>query len=193
MRTGVCKRKTNETDVNVTLQLDEQTPSQISTGIGFFDHMLELFAFRASLSLTVECEGDIHIDGHHTVEDVGISLGKAFTEAIGDKAGIVRYGAATIPMDESLVSAHIDISGRGLLVFNAELPSPIVGSFETELAEEFFRAFAHNAGVTLHINMIYGSNTHHIIEGMFKAFGCALAQAITKTDSSAVSSTKGVL
>ena len=193
MRTGVCKRKTNETDVNVALHLDEQIPSQISTGIGFFDHMLELFAFRAGVSLTVECEGDIHIDGHHTVEDIGISLGRAFAEAIGDKAGIARYGAATIPMDESLVSSHIDISGRGLLVFNAELPSPIVGSFETELTEEFFRAFAHNAGVTLHINMIYGNNTHHIIEGMFKAFGCALAQAIKKTESNAISSTKGVL
>jgi len=193
MRTGVCKRKTNETDVNVSVSLDNHKPSKISTGIGFFDHMLELFAFRAGIILMVEALGDLHVDGHHTVEDVGICLGKALSEALEDKAGITRYGTAWLPMDESLVQCVLDISGRGLLVFNADLPAPIVGGFETELTEEFFRAVAHNAGITLHINLAYGSNTHHIIEAIFKAFGCALAQAVQKTGLETVSSTKGVL
>jgi len=155
--------------------------------------MLELFAFRAGLSLEVECQGDLHIDGHHTVEDVGICVGRALEAALGDKAGIVRYGTAWIPMDEALVQAVLDISGRGFLVFNANLPSPKVGGFETELTEEFFRALAYNAGITLHINLSYGHNTHHIIEAMFKALGCALGQAIQKTGTDIISSTKGVL
>jgi len=154
--------------------------------------MLELFAFRAGLALEVECRGDLHVDGHHTVEDIGICLGRAIGEALGDKIGIARYGAAWLPMDESLAHVALDISGRGYLVFNAVLPSPAAGGFETELVEEFFRALAHNAGVTLHINLAYGSNTHHIIEAIFKAFGCALGQAVQKTGT-AVSSTKGVL
>jgi len=155
--------------------------------------MLELFAFRAGLALTVECKGDLHVDGHHTVEDVGICLGRALEEALEDKSGIERYGSVWLPMDESLVQCVLDISGRGLLVFNADLPSNIVGDFETELAEEFFRAFAHNAGVTLHINLAYGRNTHHIIEGMFKALGLALAQAVRQTGNDASPSTKGIL
>jgi len=155
--------------------------------------MLELFAFRAGIALTVECKGDLHVDGHHTVEDVGICLGKALLEALGDKVGIQRYGTAWIPMDESLVQCVMDISGRGYLVFNAKMPSPQVGSFETELTDEFFRALAHNAGITLHINLAYGHNTHHIIEGIFKAFGCALGEAIKKTGSNIMPSTKGVL
>ena len=193
MRSGVCKRKTNETNISVAIQLDSYEPCKIKTGIGFFDHMLELFAFRAGLALTVECKGDLHVDGHHTVEDVGICLGRALEEALEDKSGIERYGSVWLPMDESLVQCVLDISGRGLLVFNADLPSNIVGDFETELAEEFFRAFAHNAGVTLHINLAYGRNTHHIIEGMFKALGLALAQAVRQTGNDASPSTKGIL
>ena len=193
MRTGVYKRKTNETNISVSINLDNHEPGKISTGIGFFDHMLELFAFRARINLTIETIGDLHVDGHHTVEDVGICLGKAIYEALGDKVGIARYGAVWLPMDESLIQCVLDISGRGLLVFNGSLPSPTVGGFETELVEEFFRALAHNAGITLHINLAYGSNTHHIIEGMFKAFGCALAHAIQKTGVNIAPSTKGVL
>jgi len=179
--------------VKVSLCIDKSRPNKILTGIGFFDHMLELFAFRAGLALEVECLGDLHVDGHHTVEDVGICIGRALETALGDKAGIARYGAAWIPMDESLVHVILDISGRGFLIFNADLPSQTVGSFETELTEEFFRALAHNAGITLHINLSYGRNTHHIIEAMFKALGCALGQAIEKTGDNIVSSTKGVL
>ena len=193
MRTGLCTRSTNETDISVAIHLESRKPSKISTGIGFFDHMMELFAFRAGLSLTVECKGDLHVDGHHTVEDVGICLGRALGEALGSKAGIKRYGVAHLPMDEALVQCVLDISGRGLLVFNAEMPAQTVGGFDTELVEEFFRAFAHNAGITLHINLTYGRNTHHIIEGIFKAFGCAIAQAVEKTGLSEASSTKGVL
>ena len=193
MRTGLYERKTNETDVKVKLTLEKQGPIRINTGIGFFDHMLELFAFRAGIALEVECQGDLHVDGHHTVEDVGICIGRAIAEALGDKVGVARYGTAWLPMDESLAYAALDISGRGFLVLNAAFPSQTVGGFETELAEEFFRALAHNAGITLHINLMYGSNTHHIIEAMFKALGCALKQATCKTGTDTVSSTKGVL
>jgi len=193
MRAEVYKRKTNETNISVNINLDSCESGKIATGIGFFDHMLELFAFRAGINLTVEATGDLHVDGHHTVEDVGICLGKALSKALGDKAGIARYGAVWLPMDESLVQCVLDISGRGLLVFNGDMPAPMVGSFETELVEEFFRALAHNAGITLHINLAYGSNTHHIIEAMFKAFGCALAQGVQKTGLKTASSTKGVL
>ena len=193
MRTGVYERKTNETNIKVALDLDTRWPTKISTGIGFFDHMLELFAFRAGMTLEVECQGDLHVDGHHTVEDVGICLGRAIAEALGDKAGIARYGTAWLPMDESLAHVVLDISGRGFLVFNATFPSPVVGGFETELVEEFFRALACNAGITLHVNLAYGSNTHHIVEAMFKGLGCALGQAIQKTGTDIISSTKGVL
>ena len=192
MRRGVFERKTNETHVKVTLDLDEPWPSEISTGIGFFDHMLELFAFRAGLAFEVKCTGDLHVDGHHTVEDAGICIGRALDQALGNKAGIARYGTASLPMDESLVNCALDISGRGFLVYNAILPATALGSFDTELTEEFFRAIAHNAGITLHMNLAYGRNTHHIIEAMFKAFGCALGQAIRVTGPD-VPSTKGVL
>ena len=193
MRTGVYERKTNETNVSVALNLDNREHIQIHTGIGFLDHMLELFAFRAGMDLNVGCQGDLHVDGHHTAEDVGLCIGRALAAALGDKAGIARYGAASIPMDESLAHCVLDICGRGFLVFNAKMPSPVVGGFETELVEEFFRALAHNAGITLHINVAYGSNTHHIIEAIFKAFGCALGQAVQMTGLDSVSSTKGVL
>jgi len=220
LRTGVYERETKETKIRLAINLDDHenhviqvnknsfnaknspevknrpeaknTP-QINTGIGFFDHMLELFAFRAGIALKVDCQGDLHIDGHHTVEDVGICLGRALELALGDKSGIKRYGEASVPMDESLVHCVLDISGRGFLVFNADIPSKIVGGFETELTEEFFRAIAHNAGITLHINLRYGSNTHHIIEAMFKAFGLAVAQAICTIGQNTLTSTKGVV
>ena len=193
MRTGIYNRETRETKITVNLALDSQEPSKIKTGIGFFDHMLELLAFRAGLTIKVDCQGDLHVDGHHTVEDVGLCIGKALGLALGDKTGIKRYGEASVPMDESLVHCVLDISGRGFLVFNAEFPSPIMGNFETELTEEFFRALAHNAGITLHINLAYGSNTHHIIEAMFKAFGRALNEAVCVTSQGTPTSTKGVI
>ena len=192
MRKAVLERKTNETYVRVEVDLDCKNPAKVSTGIGFFDHMLELFAFRADIALDVQCRGDLQVDGHHTVEDVGIVLGQAIGQALGDKVGITRYGNALIPMDESLASCALDISGRPILVFNAPLSAERVGDFETQLAEEFFRALCFNCGMTLHINLQYGKNTHHILEAIFKAFGCAFKDAI-KISGDAVSSTKGVL
>jgi len=155
--------------------------------------MLTAFAFRAGIYLEIQAEGDLYVDDHHTVEDTGICLGRALAEALGNKNGIARYGTASIPMDEALVHVTMDISGRGLLVYNAKLPSQTVGGFETELVEEFFRALAHNTGITLHVNLAYGSNTHHIIEAMFKSLGVALAQTISQTGSDIAPSTKGVL
>ena len=192
MRRAVLTRKTNETDIHIEIDLDRKAASKISTGIGFFDHMLELFAFRADISLTAECKGDLHIDGHHTVEDVGIVLGQAIGQALGDKMGITRYGNATIPMDESLASCALDISGRSFLVYNASLSAERVGDFDVELAEEFFRSLCSNCGMTLHINLHYGKNNHHILEAIFKAFGCAFKDAF-KIRGNTVSSTKGVL
>jgi imidazoleglycerol-phosphate dehydratase len=186
------ERKTNETSVRVEIDLDTRGTCEISTGIGFFDHMLALFAFRAGISLHVECNGDIEVDGHHSAEDAGIVLGQAIALALGDKEGINRYGHVSLPMDECLVNCALDLSGRPFLVFNAEVPSQRLGDFDTELTEEFFRALAFNGGMTLHINMAYGKNTHHIIEGIFKAFGCAFKQAIAVTGEG-ISSTKGVL
>lgn len=193
MRKAVFERRTKETVVNINLNLDVVDQNQIYTGIGFFDHMLDLLAFRGAFSLQVECQGDLHVDGHHTVEDVGICLGQALKTALDNKGGIARYGAASIPMDETLVSCAVDISGRGLLVFNAEIPLQNCGTFPTELVEEFFRAMAHNAGITLHINLAYGRNTHHIIEAIFKAVGSAIGQAVHVTGHGFPPSTKGVL
>ena len=168
--------------------------AHINTGIGFFDHMLDLFAFRAGITLSVECEGDLEVDGHHTVEDVGICLGKAVLKALGDKKGITRYGEASIPMDECLANCVLDISGRPFLVFNADFHTARAGDFEAELTEEFFRAVAFNSDMTLHINMLYGKNTHHMIEAIFKAFGCAFKMAINiNSGSEIIQSTKGVL
>jgi len=192
MREAVLERKTNETMVKVEVNLDEKAENKISTGIGFFDHMLNLFAFRADITLHVACEGDLKVDGHHTVEDIGICLGLAIAKALGGKAGIHRYGDARVPMDESLASCVLDISARPFLMLNADFPSQRVGEFETELVEEFFRAVALNAGITLHINLLYGENTHHMIEAIFKAFGRAFGQAIRVTGEG-VPSTKGVL
>ncbi|MDR0497967.1 MAG: imidazoleglycerol-phosphate dehydratase HisB [Treponema sp.] len=192
MRETVLERKTNETAIKIEINLDRKDKNNINTGIGFFDHMLELFAFRAGITLNIECKGDLAVDGHHTVEDAGIVLGQAISKALGDKSGINRYGEATIPMDESLANCILDISGRQFLVFNAKFPSARAGEFETELAEEFFRALAFNSGITLHINRVYGKNTHHMIEAIFKAAGCAFGRAIGKTGEG-VPSTKGVL
>lgn len=192
MRKAVFERKTKETNVKLSLNLDEAGNNKISSGIGFFDHMLELLAFRAGFSLSLECEGDLHIDTHHTVEDIGICFGTALREALGDKQGIARYGSCAMVMDEAFVSCVLDISNRGFLVFNVPLPSEFCGTFETEGVEEFFRAFAANAGITLHINFAYGANTHHIIEAIFKGVGVALRNAVAVTGAG-VSSTKGVL
>ncbi|MCL2009542.1 MAG: imidazoleglycerol-phosphate dehydratase HisB [Synergistaceae bacterium] len=173
-------RKTNETEV--TVEIGNKT--QINTGIGFYDHMLELFAFRSGLKLEIRASGDIEVDSHHTIEDVGITLGLAVSEMLGDKKGIARYGSARIPMDECLAQVDLDISGRSYLVFNADV--------RDEMMEEFFRAVAFNAGITLHINLLYGKNEHHKCEAIFKAFGCALGQAVKVTGGD-VPSTKGVL
>ena len=192
MREALLERKTNETSVKIQVNLEEKGENEINTNIGFFDHMLALFAFRAGITLRVECEGDLQIDGHHTVEDVGIVLGGAILKALGDKSGINRYGEASIPMDESLASCALDISGRPFLVFNADFPRESAGEFDTELVEEFFIALTRSCGMTLHINLAYGKNTHHMIEAIFKAFGAAFRRAIRVTGGG-VPSTKGVL
>ena len=191
-RCSAISRETNETKIELAINLDEQSENKINTGVGFFDHMLNLLAFRAGITLNVKCRGDLHIDDHHTVEDIGIALGKAFADALSDKKGIVRYGNAAIPMDEAISQCALDISGRGFLVLNANIPAVMCGNFSTEMTEEFFRAFAHQAGITLHINVPYGKNSHHIIEAIFKSVGVALAQAI-KIEGTAVPSTKGLL
>ena len=193
MREAILERVTKETQVNIRLNLDEAGEAKLRTGISFFDHMLHLFAFRAGITLEALCEGDLEIDGHHTVEDVGITLGQAIAKALGDKAGIARYGAAALPMDEALARCVLDISGRPYLVFRADFPSERVGGFETELVEEFFRALTLHSGITLHLHLEYGSNTHHMIEAMFKAFGTAFQKAIARTADTSIPSTKGVL
>ncbi len=195
MRTSEIKRKTKETDIELSLNLDGSGKSEISTGVGFFDHMLTLFASHGMFDLTVKCVGDIEVDAHHTVEDVGICLGKAFAEALGDMKGIKRYADKTIAMDEALVLCAVDISGRPHLSLNLEVPAKKVGNFDTELVSEFFLAFVRNAKMTLHIRKLAGRNTHHIIEGCFKAFGRTLDEA-TMIDSrreGVLPSTKGVL
>lgn len=191
MRTAEITRKTKETDITVKLSLDGGNVD-ISTGIGFFDHMLTAFAVHGGMGLTVKAAGDLQVDGHHTVEDVGIVLGKAFKEAIGDMKGIARYGTAFIPMDEALGFASIDISGRPFLVFNAEFSDDRIGEFDTCLTEEFFRAFAFNAGVTLHLKCEYGKNDHHIAEALFKASAHAI-KAAKAVSGNEILSTKGVL
>ncbi len=191
MRTAEITRKTKETDITVRLDLDGGN-ADISTGIGFFDHMLMAFAVHGGMGLTVKAVGDLQVDGHHTVEDVGIVLGKAFREALGDMKGIARYGTAFIPMDEALGFASIDISGRPFLVFNAEFSDDKIGDFDACLAEEFFRAFAFNTGVTLHLKCEYGKNGHHIAEALFKAAAHAIKAAKTVSGSE-ILSTKGVL
>lgn len=192
MRTASQMRKTRETDVSVTLSLDGGQVD-ISTGVGFFDHMLNAFAVHGGFGLTVKAVGDLQVDCHHTIEDTGIVLGKAFAEALGTKAGIARFGSFYIPMDEALAFASVDISGRPFLVFNADFEQERVGDFDTCMTEEFMRAFAMNAGLTLHIRLEDGKNSHHAIEAIFKAVAHAMRLAVLKTQTQAPLSTKGTL
>jgi len=192
-RSAEITRKTKETDITVRLGLDEGAKADISTGIGFLDHMLTALAVHGGFSLTVRADGDLHVDGHHTTEDIGIVLGTAFKEALGDKSGIMRYGTAFIPMDESLAFCSLDISARPFLVFNAQFTNERVGEFDTCLAEEFMRAFAFNAGITLHLRCEYGSNDHHKLEALFKALAYALKAAVKLNSDGSTVSTKGVI
>jgi imidazoleglycerol-phosphate dehydratase len=194
MRTATLERNTNETKIKVSLNLDGTGKAEVSTGVGFFDHMLAQIARHGLFDLTVQADGDLHIDPHHTVEDVGICLGKVFLEALGEPVGITRYGHGIVPMDEALGEAAVDVSGRPYLVFNAEIPGERVGQFDTELTEEFFRAFAVNARITLHLSLRYGTNSHHAIEALFKAAARALRQAVSIDPRvQGVPSTKGML
>ena len=192
MRIAKIERKTKETDILIELNIDGSGVGDIDTGIGFFDHMLNLMAFHGSFDLKVICKGDLHIDDHHTVEDIGIALGQAFYQAIGDRKGIKRYSNIYIPMDEALGLAVVDISNRPYLVFNVDFKGDRLGTMSTQNFKEFFRAFADKAGVTLHINSLYGENDHHIIEGIFKAFSRALKDA-AQIVSEDIPSTKGML
>lgn len=195
MRKTELSRKTNETDITLKLCVDGTGISNIKTGCGFLDHMLTLFARHGRFDLDVLCSGDTFVDYHHTVEDIGIALGTAFNKALGDMKGITRYGSFTLPMDEALILTAIDISGRPYLSYNLDIPAQKVGDFDTELVEEFFLGFVRNAKITLHINQLAGSNSHHIIEGIFKSFARSLAQAV-KIDENykdEIPSTKGVL
>lgn len=195
MRSSRIKRTTAETDITLEINLDGSGKSNIKTGCGFLDHMLTLFARHARFDLDVECKGDTYVDYHHTVEDIGICLGKAFCEALGDKKGIVRYGSTLLPMDESLILSAVDISGRGGLYYSLQIPTEKVGDFDTQLCEEFFTAFACNAGVTLHLKQLDGRNSHHIIEGAFKSAARSLRTAVSidKDFSDEIPSTKGLL
>ncbi|WP_295155054.1 imidazoleglycerol-phosphate dehydratase HisB [uncultured Ruminococcus sp.] len=192
MRSSEIKRKTKETDIEVFVDLDGSGKVDIDTGIGFFDHMLTAFGVHSGIDLKVKCVGDLYVDAHHSVEDTGICIGKAFAEALGDKGGIARYGSAYVPMDEALSFCSLDISGRPFLVFKADFHDDRCGQYDTCLTEEFFRAFAFNAGITLHVREEYGNNDHHIIEAMFKAVAHALKDAVAETGKG-VLSTKGVL
>lgn len=191
MRTGSIKRATRETDINVSVSLDGGA-TEINTGIGFFDHMLTALSVHSGIGMTVSCKGDLEVDGHHTVEDVGICIGLALREALGDRKGIARYGSFYIPMDEALAFASLDISGRPFLVYNAQLSQERCGEFDTCLGLEFFRALAVNAGITLHIRLEYGCNAHHELEAIFKAVAHAL-KAACKIEYKDTLSTKGVL
>ncbi|MBQ3589783.1 MAG: imidazoleglycerol-phosphate dehydratase HisB [Clostridia bacterium] len=195
MRRAEISRKTNETDIKLTLNLDGTGIAKINTGCGFLDHMLELFARHSGYDLEVDCVGDTRVDYHHTTEDIGIVLGQAFASALADKKGIYRYGDIILPMDEALILCAVDISGRGESYYGLQIPSYRVGNFDTELVEEFLRAFARDAGVTVHTKQLAGSNSHHIIEGTFKALARALAKAsaINEKARDTVPSTKGVL
>lgn len=195
MRTAEIRRKTAETDIQLDLNIDGSGKSEISTGVGFLDHMLTLFSCHGRFDLNLVCKGDVDVDDHHSVEDIGICLGKAFAEAAGDMRGIKRYGSMILPMDETLILCAVDISGRSYLNFSLDIPTEKVGTFDTELAEEFFQAFVRNFPITLHIKQLEGKNSHHIIEGTFKAFGRAMKNAIEKDIKYAdeIPSTKGVL
>lgn len=194
MRTAALNRSTAETKIELRLNLDQQEPVNIQTGVGFFDHMLTLFARHSRISLEVNVNGDLEVDSHHTVEDVGIVLGQCIKDALGDKRGINRYGTSFVPMDETLGMASLDLSGRSFLVFDADFDNPKLGAFDTELTEEFFQALAFNTQMNLHLKILHGKNTHHKIEALFKATGRALREAITENpEIQGVNSTKGIL
>lgn len=195
MRNSFIKRKTKETDITLKLNLDGKGESTIDTGCGFLDHMLTLFAKHGRFDLEVNCIGDTFVDYHHTAEDIAICLGKAFSECLGDMAGIYRYGSTILPMDETLILTAVDISGRAYLNFDVKMPQKRVGDFDTELVEEFFYAFVRHANLTLHIKKLDGTNTHHIIEGIYKSFARTMAQAVKINEEfkDEIPSTKGVL
>ena len=193
MRTAKLRRTTGETDVAVVLDLDGTGKSEISTGCGFLDHMLTLFARHGRFDLTVQAKGDTWVDDHHTVEDVGICLGQAFAQALGDLRGVERFGHSVLPMDEALILAAVDLSGRGMLCWDVPMPTEKVGTFDTELVKEFWLAFTRKAGCTFHLRKLAGENSHHLIEGVFKAAGRSLKQAVARTGRDEIPSTKGSL
>lgn len=195
MRTSTISRDTKETKIQMSLNLDGSGQAIIDTGVGFMDHMLELLAFHSGFDLKVSCQGDLKVDSHHTIEDLGIVFGECLKEALGDKRGIMRYGEMTIPMDETLVTTTLDLSGRPYLIYHATLPMPLLGNYETEMTKEFFKAVSDHSLMTLHMNEHYGDNTHHIIEAMFKSFARALKQAVTidEKNKDQIVSSKGLL
>lgn len=194
MRTATIQRKTAETDIRLDLNLDGQGNANIATGVGFFDHMLTLFARHGCFDLSITAGGDLHVDHHHTVEDVGICLGRAFRDALGDKSGIRRYGHFTLPMDEALATVAVDFGGRAFLAFNAEFSTEKIGDFDCQLVQEFWQAFAGNALCNLHVQLHYGTNSHHIAEAIFKASSRAMRMAVEQDPRmSGVPSTKGTL
>ncbi len=195
MRTANIERNTAETKISLALNLDGDGKSEINSGSGFLDHMLTLFARHGRFDLTLFCDGDTYVDDHHTVEDIGIALGKAFSQALSDKKGITRYGSMILPMDESLILTSVDLSGRAMLCYDLQIPTAKVGSFDTELVEEFLWAFVRNANCTLHVKQLAGSNSHHIIEGTFKSLARSLATAVSidEKHKDEIPSTKGVL
>ena len=195
MRTAAIARKTAETDITLSINIDGAGSSELATGVGFFDHMLTLFSRHGSFDLTLSCKGDLMVDSHHTVEDVGLCLGAAFRESLGDKRGITRYGSFLLPMDEALVLTALDISGRAHLSYGLTLPTQKVGTFDTELVEEFLLGFCRSMGLTLHVKQLAGTNSHHIVEAAFKGLGRALKQAVAidAAHANEVPSTKGML
>jgi imidazoleglycerol-phosphate dehydratase len=194
MREAKIVRQTSETDIQVKFNADGEGLAQIDTGIGFFDHMLILFSKHGLFDTLIKCDGDLEVDGHHTVEDIGLALGQAVKAALGDKAGIVRYGTSFVPMDETLAQVSLDISGRPYLVYDAGEMAPMIGQYDSQLTEEFLRAFSMQSGITLHVKIVYGSNSHHKVEAIFKALGQALGQAVQKNPRiHGVMSTKGTL
>jgi imidazoleglycerol-phosphate dehydratase len=194
MREAKIVRQTTETDIQVKFNADGEGLAEIDTGIGFFDHMLILFSKHGLFDTLIKCDGDLKVDGHHTVEDIGLSLGQAVKAALGDKIGIVRYGTSFVPMDETLAQVSLDISGRPYLVYDAGEMAPMIGQYDTQLTEEFLRAFSMQSGITLHVKIVYGTNSHHKVEAIFKALGQALGQAVQKNPRiHGVMSTKGTL
>ncbi|MBR5681724.1 MAG: imidazoleglycerol-phosphate dehydratase HisB [Ruminococcus sp.] len=193
MRKAEIERVTKETQIRVNLALDEKGKAEIDTGIGFFDHMLTALSVHSGISMSVKVKGDLNVDCHHTIEDTGIAIGQALGQALGAKSGIVRYGTAYIPMDESLAMASLDLSNRPFLVFNCDFTNQSCGEYDLCMTEEFFRAFAFNSGMTLHINLLYGSNDHHKAEAVYKAVAHALKTAVTENADGSTLSTKGVL